>query len=38
MTGIFAIKHTKEIIVLPFINEHLNFLGQFDKNNKISYL
>ena len=36
MTGIFALKHTKEIIILPFINEHLNFLGQIDKSNKIN--
>lgn len=36
MTGIFAINHTKEIIILPFINEHLNFLQQFDKSNKMN--
>ena len=36
MTGIFAIDHQKEIIVLPFINEHLNFLGEIDKSNKIN--
>ena len=36
MTGIFAINHTKEIIILPFINEHLNFLGQIDKSNKMN--
>jgi hypothetical protein len=36
MTGIFAINYKKEIIILPFINEHLNFLGQIDKSNKIN--
>lgn len=36
MTGIFAIDHDKEIIILPFINEHLNFLGKIDKSNKIN--
>jgi hypothetical protein len=36
MTGIFSIKHTKQIIILPFINEHLNFLGQIDKSNKMN--
>jgi hypothetical protein len=36
MTGIFAIDCTKEIIILPFINEHLNLLGQYDKSNKIN--
>jgi broad specificity phosphatase PhoE len=36
MTGIFAISYTKEIIVLPFINEQLNFLGQIDKSNKMN--
>jgi broad specificity phosphatase PhoE len=36
MTGIFAIKYTNEIIILPFINEHLNFLGEIDKSNKIN--
>lgn len=36
MTGIFAIDYSKEIIILPFINEHLNFLGQIDKSNKIN--
>jgi len=36
MTGIFAIDYTKEIIILPFINEHLNFLGQIDKSNKMN--
>jgi len=36
MTGVFAIDCKKEIIILPFINEHLNFLGQYDKSNKIN--
>ena len=36
MTGMFAIDYTKEIIVLPFINEHLNFLGHIDKSNKMN--
>jgi broad specificity phosphatase PhoE len=36
MTGIFAIDYTKEIIILPFINETQNFLGQLDKSNKIN--
>jgi len=36
MTGIFAIDYNKEIVVLPFINESLNFLGDIDKSNKIN--
>jgi hypothetical protein len=36
MTGIFSINYTNEIIILPFINEHLNFLGEIDKSNKIN--
>jgi hypothetical protein len=36
MTGIFSIDHDKEIVVLPFINESLNFLGEIDKSNKIN--
>lgn len=36
MTGIFSIDHKNQIIILPFINEHLNFLGEIDKSNKIN--
>jgi hypothetical protein len=36
MTGIFSIDYNKEIVVLPFINESLNFLGEIDKSNKIN--
>lgn len=34
MTGMFACDPNQELIISPFINEELNFLGNFDKSNK----
>lgn len=34
MTGMFAFDSSNELIVSPFINEELNFLGTLDKSNK----